>query len=425
MFYLFSDVDQLLGDIVEVKPFWGSAQPKAWFTFMWFGLGIKCRDQHAEPRAWTVTSARGLSRKGTGRTSQRDKTISARERLRADADARLRSQQQPEAVPRELLAEMKQFNTLAARKQRVQELYLKFLIQQHQQKQQMTGSEAAAANELIEVIDTPMRDPTPVENADAPDVTNDVVPAATNDADPDATNDVVPAATSDAAPATTNGAVPDVTNDAAPSSVTNDVAPAVTSDAAPAVTNGGVSTGDAESDPVPFKSVLGLPNDTTSIKGGMVWLSAQPTYDVFKGVGQACPSVSSWRQVLSSAQSKKFCRSLAVSPLDVLQQCMTYDVYANMMYALVDCHPHLKTHLQPVLQKRVLTDHDVNGFDYRTAPRGVQSAAPAPPASQSITRSASATHKRRRTNNSGTLGPSRRKSNRLVPSRGSYRGVTR
>ena len=85
------DDDNLLQAITEIKPFWGSAEPREWFTFMWFGAGIKCRDPHATARVWTVASARGKKRKGAGRADQREATKSARACLREEADAKVRA----------------------------------------------------------------------------------------------------------------------------------------------------------------------------------------------------------------------------------------------------------------------------------------------------------------------------------------------
>ena len=124
---LVTDLTLELGLVHESNPFWGRGQPRAWHTFMTFGLGRKCADSAAEASLWTLTGpARGQSRKRAGRESQRAATKSKRERLRAEADADHRAAtaaRDPMVLMHQnLLVSFNNFNAAFQRKQRISEL---------------------------------------------------------------------------------------------------------------------------------------------------------------------------------------------------------------------------------------------------------------------------------------------------------------
>ena len=97
-----SNIDQMFDDIRQRKPMYGDAFPKEFCSFIFFGKGIKCINASAAASVWTLTGARGVSRKKTGRDLQRQngRVLSKRKREEADAKHRDKSENNHEKKAR-------------------------------------------------------------------------------------------------------------------------------------------------------------------------------------------------------------------------------------------------------------------------------------------------------------------------------------
>ena len=92
--FFITDVEEELECIQSEKPFWGTGQPRCWWTFMVFGYGKKVVNPQAEPSIWTLT-APSTKKRGGSRNKQRKMTMNKIARSRAQADAEYRSKNMP------------------------------------------------------------------------------------------------------------------------------------------------------------------------------------------------------------------------------------------------------------------------------------------------------------------------------------------
>ena len=64
------------------------------YTFFFVHVGIKVDDKDSSASIWMLTTARSVSRAGTGRTNQRTTARDVHKRLRDEADAKHRNRNQ-------------------------------------------------------------------------------------------------------------------------------------------------------------------------------------------------------------------------------------------------------------------------------------------------------------------------------------------
>ena len=86
-----TNVDEMFKHICERKPLYGEVFPKEFMSFIFFGKGCKTVSACAKASVWTLTTARGVSRKKSGRHEQREYGRVASKRRREEADAEHRA----------------------------------------------------------------------------------------------------------------------------------------------------------------------------------------------------------------------------------------------------------------------------------------------------------------------------------------------